>query len=575
MIPVTIGACRGWFHPPRGTPLDRGVVLCAPFGQEALATHRGWRALAEALAAAGLAALRFDYPGAGDSAGDDGQPCLDAWTDATLAAAAWLQREAGLAQVMLCGLRLGALLAATAAGRQPGLVHGLMLLAPPASGRVHARELAMAAGSAADGAAIGFDGIEVAGFRLHEADCARLATVDLGEAAAAAQAQRLLLATPFRAAGRADQAAARLGARHLEFDHMPFQGCDGFLRPAHESVTPLADFRAMARWAACGAPPCARAVQPAAAARLALPGTGEETALRFGPGGALAGILCEPGWRRPDAPALLILNAGANPHAGNGRFAVRLARHAAALGIASLRMDAHGIGDSDGEDAAAAPLEAALFGDAAIADVAAALDALEARGHARCIAVGICSGAHNAFQAALRDARIAGLALANLPAFDRAAGGAPALDGGPPPGEHPLLRRPRMLLRRLVAEFDRLAADRLGRAGGPDRARSWLRRLQRRGVTLLLAYSRDDRSLRELRAHFGRHGRTLPRAAPMRCVILSGTEHSLTPRAMQDEFIGHLDAQLRQHHGLDAPPRDRAEARRPQPVAREIEDTAA
>jgi len=60
--PVSIGQNFGWLHHANG---DRGVVMCAAMGYEALCAHQSWRVLADGLAAAGLPTLRFDYPGGG------------------------------------------------------------------------------------------------------------------------------------------------------------------------------------------------------------------------------------------------------------------------------------------------------------------------------------------------------------------------------------------------------------------------------------------------------------------------------------------------------------------------------
>ena len=63
-----------------------------------------------------------------------------------------------------------------------------------------------------------------------------------------------------------------------------------------------------------------------------------ETPIGFGPDNGLFGILCEPETGEPDI-AVIICGGGRNPHYGVGRSAVYLARHLAAAGIASLRMD--------------------------------------------------------------------------------------------------------------------------------------------------------------------------------------------------------------------------------------------
>ena len=88
-------------------PAAKAVLLCPPLGQEQARSHRLYRQLAHALATAGIPALRFDYFGSGDSAGESGERdwnrCL---ADATTAAAE-LRRLSGCAQVVGFGARLG------------------------------------------------------------------------------------------------------------------------------------------------------------------------------------------------------------------------------------------------------------------------------------------------------------------------------------------------------------------------------------------------------------------------------------------------------------------------------------
>ena len=136
-FPVTFDGCFGWLHPAAGR---RGVVLCGPHGWEMLAAHHAWRDLARGLAALGLPTLRFDYHGTGDALGDDGDPLrVEAWLASIEAAAHCLRERTGVHEVVLVGLRLGALLATLAAGRIPD-VAGLALLAPVIGGRTYVRE---------------------------------------------------------------------------------------------------------------------------------------------------------------------------------------------------------------------------------------------------------------------------------------------------------------------------------------------------------------------------------------------------------------------------------------------------
>ena len=132
----------GWLHRSLSdSNADIGVVLCQPFGYEAICAHRGMRAFAEAIAAAGMPALRFDYLGTGDSPEIDPQADqLQIWTQDVLAAAQELRSRTGVRQVCLLGFRLGALLA-TLAASQDSTVSALVVVSPINTGRRYLREL--------------------------------------------------------------------------------------------------------------------------------------------------------------------------------------------------------------------------------------------------------------------------------------------------------------------------------------------------------------------------------------------------------------------------------------------------
>src|SRR5438270_2246619 len=84
-----------WLHVPDSGTARAGVVLCPPVGYEYAATHRTFRTLAERLEQHGIAALRLDYDGTGDSAGSDTDAGrVAAWT-ASVDAALDALRAAG------------------------------------------------------------------------------------------------------------------------------------------------------------------------------------------------------------------------------------------------------------------------------------------------------------------------------------------------------------------------------------------------------------------------------------------------------------------------------------------------
>lgn len=145
-----------------------------------------------------------------------------------------------------------------------------------------------------------------------------------------------------------------------------------------------------------------------------LPAATRESVEALGEGGHVVAILTRPAPRdgAADPLPLVLLNAGVIHRVGPHRLHVRLARTLAAAGRAALRIDLSGIGDSR-------PLaQGRGFRDSAVADVAAALDHLQARlGTRRALLFGICSGADNALAAALHDPRVAGIVLVDPHAY--------------------------------------------------------------------------------------------------------------------------------------------------------------
>jgi hypothetical protein len=118
----------------------------------------------------------------------------------------------------------------------------------------------------------------------------------------------------------------------------------------------------------------------------------------------------------PTDMAVVTVNSSGDPHFGHGRQAVGFARRLATQGIASLRMDFAGIGDSlsPGEDVEA-PTH--IFEHDRTLDIRSALDALEDDGYRQFALQGICSGGYHALHAAIADRRVGILLLINLAMF--------------------------------------------------------------------------------------------------------------------------------------------------------------
>ena len=553
MRPVYINGCLGWLHQAPGPTRNLGVVLCPALGREARWAYRAMRYLADRLAARGLVSLRLEYPGTGESAEpSDWEQPIAAWRNSVHDAADWLRAQSGVDHLALVGLRFGALLAAeAAAGRSD--VTAVALLAPVLSGRSCVRELRLAAvGGAGDAQAE--NGIELDGISLPEASLAEIGRSDLLTATRAPAASILLLGE--------DQTTARYASRlrdlGVQADQRPFSGYDQLMRVATSNQIPHAALAGVAEWIGRLAMPQPLTTSTAARAMLGDPVLERagwcERPIQFGRERTLVGVLCVPSGTAAATQAMLIVNTGGDPRAGIGRFAVRLARHSACTGVATLRFDLAGLGDSR----MVGDADPHLYETDRLQDIADAIDVLEAQGYREIGGIGLCTGAYHLLHAVPKRARLQALVLINLVTFqwrtgDRLEVAQRAL--GHSNGYYrSLARHPKTWLRALRGGVDlrhvirtlicrtssqllRRAAGWLGRAGVQtklDLPRRQLQALGRDGTSLLMIYGADDPGMAQLEANFGRNGRMLATVPGVRVAIESGIDHTLSRCDMQD-----------------------------------------
>jgi pimeloyl-ACP methyl ester carboxylesterase len=209
-IPAGGHTLFAWLHVPRSQRnLGLGLVICNPFGYEAICSHRSIRAFAEAAVAAGVPVLQFDYAGTGDSS--DLDPLADQveiWRDNCIEAVRELQRRTGVPKVCLLGFRLGALIAVLAARECRPSVVGLALVSPVINGRRYLRELrttrlAATLGAESDESGRGLanetatplpeGSIEAGGFVMHPATVSKLLTLDLASTSSALEGEVLVV----------------------------------------------------------------------------------------------------------------------------------------------------------------------------------------------------------------------------------------------------------------------------------------------------------------------------------------------------------------------------------------------
>ncbi len=168
---------------------------------------------------------------------------------------------------------------------------------------------------------------------------------------------------------------------------------------AEQSVVPVAILDRIVRYLteAAGSAVSVRHDALPSIATLVAPGAHAWTEEHFSVGrSGLAGVLTLPRKQRRSG-AVVMVNNGVARSIGPARAWVEWSRIWAELGIASLRMDLSGLGDSEPRSghpgSAQYPIEA-------IDDFADAIEELRSRGLAPAVAVGLCSGAFLSLDAA-------------------------------------------------------------------------------------------------------------------------------------------------------------------------------
>ena len=576
MTPVVFGAAgkqlMGSYHAPAPElAVAAGVVLCNPFGYEAMCTHRTYRQLAERLAIAGFDVLRFDYHGTGDSSGRSDEPNrIRAWIESVRAAVDELRLIAGVAWIDLLGVRLGATVAALACLECD--VRDLVLWAPAVSGRAFLREvralqMLKARGGIAPGAPDDQGG-PVAGPPFEPTTLRELSDLNLLSQRGHFAERALIiprddlpnddekLALHLRQCGveaelRAEPGYARM-MDHPEIAAVPYATLDAivaWIRRPEAPVAHRADKRARARFLEARSRASVHAVR--------------EEALSFGEGNRLFGILTEAEGLDNGRTAVVFLNAGANHRVGPNRLHVSLARDLAARGHPAFRVDVGGIGDGA---RAAGRADNEVYSTASVADVKATMTFLTSiRGFQRFVLVGICSGGFLAFHTSADDARVAGQIVINAQTFAWKKGDSLELS----------IRKTYKSTRYYLREFRHLSAwtralrgklDLRGVAGAlrdrsavsaavrlRDLAARWqglpkprtevervLRVVSRRGVRTLMVFSSNDGGVDMIEQHLGSGASRMRDDANFRLEIVDGADHTFT----QEDAQSRLDTMI-------------------------------
>ncbi|HWF72605.1 MAG TPA: alpha/beta fold hydrolase [Solirubrobacteraceae bacterium] len=419
------------FHPPARQALrDTAVFFCAPFGWDDACAYRPLRDWAARLAADGYGAIRFSYPGTGDSGGSPHDPSrVDAWTAAAGATASWVSEACAARRVVAVGIGLGGVVAyeAAAAGAP---IDDLVLWGAPARARALVRQLRAFSKLEESHVFAGLEppapldagDMEAGGFLLCAETVRDLEALDLTATVLPDAARRRVLLLERDGIAADARLTEHLEASGAQVTVAPGRGYAALTSHPQRSVPPREVMARVAAWLGeasepvpVDGPDAALAPRAHRSAEIEVNGTHiKETPITVPQSfGDLAGILTEPAGHREPGLCLVLVNAGAVRAMGPNRMWVELARRWAARGVPTFRLDVEGIGDADGPTTPYADDEGLYVGEL-VPQVLAALDVLQERGVGdRFVLAGLCGGAFWCFHAALRDPRVSTALMLN------------------------------------------------------------------------------------------------------------------------------------------------------------------
>lgn len=559
-------ACGNGFAMLHAGARQTAVLICGPWGYEALCAYKSLRLLADRLSASGFATLRFDYSASGDSAQvADELTGIEDWISSVQVAAQSLLKHSGASRIVVLGMGLGALLAQHAASRIEELA-GVVLLAPPSSGKRYLRELS--AWSTIIDQSIGLkkssadrNDVSIAGFQLPAAIVRTLPSLT-SENAPETKVPHLVVGQQTSSSN--EDLANHLTGLGVPTTKLEFTGYDELMSDPTAARTPETVWRGIVSWLETSFPEWDLSAASERPADLSVSGTGfVETPLRFGANRALFGVLCTPSTvKSTGTPAYILVNSGYDPHIGWARSSVEQARFLAANGIASLRFDCADIGDSP---ALPSSPFIVLYSQAQQDDVKAAVDVMVSHGFQSIFLAGRCAGAFAALDAAVADERVAGAVLINLQrlVWDpdekveeairntyRAVSsyGARLLQRETLAkifrGEIDVIRTGRSILRRMTARVALgLAPYSLGLTKHSrlhTQVRKKFETLSKRNVRLSFVFSSDDGGLDEMAAYFGRNRKRLAGFSNVSTTIIAGADHNMTGTQHRDAVQQHM-----------------------------------
>jgi pimeloyl-ACP methyl ester carboxylesterase len=569
----------GWLHRPApDRARNVGILMCSPSGYEAICTQRTYRQFAESAAARGFPVLRFDYDGTGDSAGRSLDPeRLVHWLNSIAAAIEELKARAGIDRVCLFGVRVGVSMASVAAqGRTD--IHAMIAFAPVVKVSSYLREIRALSlarpQTPPEGLDIDPELQEAAGFATTAETRAALGQIDLTKLDATPAPHVLVMDRDDLTTG--DAWPQRLVALGASVEQQRLNGYVDMMRDAHASKVPSQSIETALEWlsrtegVAPLATPASTSMAEVATAEFTDDGRRvRETAMFLDDARILFGIVCEPAERTGEVrDVAVLLNSGTIHHIGPSRLYVAISRRCAAQGMAVVRMDVSGVGESGVRPDGAwnAP-----YSESAKVDVREAVEFAQRRyPNAKVHLIGLCSGAYHGLKAAVAGVSVHSLVMVNPLTFfwkpgmsleyadfqitsesSRYARSAASLSSWLKllRGRVNVRNAMRVFWKRFNVRARNALRDtaRLLRIDLHEDLAAELLRVARHGTDMFFVFSASDPGHSMLREQGGRVVSKLARKEKLRIAIVQGADHTFTAHWNRDQLIALLMAHLDRH----------------------------
>ncbi|CAM6055282.1 unnamed protein product [Sphagnum tenellum] len=359
--------------------------------------YKSFRRLADAFAEKGFPTVRIHYPGTGNSANPGVADYWELWRMSVHRSIEWLRTNYGVTEIVLCGFRFGAMIAASIAEQRDD-VTGLMLIAPVLRGKSYIRQLMMETNQTSAS-------IEIGCVDLTSETIQTINSLCLEKIVLKPYCEVAIFGTPTSPLRGCIEAWRKSG---LSVTSNDLTGLEAFLRPTFANHEADADLGSLLRWFIANFTGKLRTPPILFLPSMAIHTAGcVETPVFFGNDKNLFGVLCHPA-NHKSTTVVIMGNTSGDPHCASAT--VDLARQLANQGVATFRIDFSGIGDSLGDGTH-------LYETLRNMEYGAAIDMLETMGYRRFVAEGLCSGAFSAYYAAIYDPRITCVLLINLQFF--------------------------------------------------------------------------------------------------------------------------------------------------------------